>query len=321
MIGHQEQTAHSHLHHCQTSNTAQPAYRSDTSESKEMEEVKTQSRRLTKKPPSNHNASLSVVDSRLDNLSLRSQRSSGSLQRAPSAPYPRSHHPAGHVRTITSPSPAAYSSSNSSLDRQISAPISHASGFDFTSQAGPSGGNRYSNPPVRTLTEKNSEELIGAPFDGSGILSHLDSSKASGFQNSLRRPPPPPLSHTSPDPRMMSPPLRQSASFSTGDRMNEKLTQPRISENQLISPKRYSDESKEPKNMALRKKTGFSGFMNSLVGSPRRVNISAPENPVHVTHVGYDNETGQFTVSQYWPVISMLESSLRIRVYQRNGNV
>jgi p21-activated kinase 1 len=47
----------------------------------------------------------------------------------------------------------------------------------------------------------------------------------------------------------------------------------------------------------LRKKTGFSGFMNSLVGSPRRVNISAPENPVHVTHVGYDNDTGKFIVS------------------------
>lgn len=74
-------------------------------------------------------------------------------------------------------------------------------------------------------------------------------------------------------------------------------TPPRVGENQLISPKRYSDEAKDLKNAALKKKGGFSGFMNSLVGSPRRVNISAPENPVHVTHVGYDNETGQFTVS------------------------
>jgi DNA-binding beta-propeller fold protein YncE len=48
----------------------------------------------------------------------------------------------------------------------------------------------------------------------------------------------------------------------------------------------------------LRKKSGFSGFMSSIgVGSPRGVKISAPENPVHVTHVGYDNQTGQFTVS------------------------
>jgi p21-activated kinase 1 len=73
---------------------------------------------------------------------------------------------------------------------------------------------------------------------------------------------------------------------------------PRISENQLISPKRYSDESKEPKSGMIRKKSGFSGFMSSIgVGSPRGVKISAPENPVHVTHVGYDNQTGQFTVS------------------------
>jgi p21-activated kinase 1 len=79
--------------------------------------------------------------------------------------------------------------------------------------------------------------------------------------------------------------------------MNEKGT-PRVSENQLISPKRYSDETKEPKSGMIRKKSGFSGFMSSIgVGSPRGVKISAPENPVHVTHVGYDNTTGQFTVS------------------------
>lgn len=259
-----------------------------------MEDIKTTSRRLTKRPPPG-SASNAAFDSRFDNQSLRSQRSSGSLQRAPSAPYPRSQAPSGHVRTITSPSPATYTSSNTSLDRQlISGPSQILAGTDFTGLGGQGGGKRYSNP-TRPLSEKTSEEFIGAPFDGSGILNHLNSTKASGYQNSLRRPPPPPLSHTSPDPRMMSPSLRQSASFSNGDRLNEK-TPPRVGENQLISPKRYSDETKEPKNLALRKKTGFSGFMNSLVGSPRRVNISAPENPVHVTHVGYDNDTGQFTV-------------------------
>ena len=48
-----------------------------------------------------------------------------------------------------------------------------------------------------------------------------------------------------------------------------------------------------------KKKSGFSSFMNSVLGSPRNVKISAPENPVHVTHVGFDNETGQFTVRIY----------------------
>lgn len=96
----------------------------------------------------------------------------------------------------------------------------------------------------------------------------------------------------------MSPPLRQSASFSAGDRMNEKAP-PRVSENQLITPKRYSDEStKELKPGVIRKQSGLKSIFGSMgLMSPRGPKISAPENPVHVTHVGYDNQTGQFTVS------------------------
>ena len=265
-----------------------------------MEEFKHTSRRLTKKPPASHAQNL-AFESRTDNsaLSLRSQRSSGSLQRAPSAPYPRSNNlSSGHVRTATSTN-AAYASSNSSLDRQVSnGPSPILEGSELSAPPVQGGVKRFSNPTLtRSLSEKTSEEFIGAPFDGTGILNHIDSTKASGHQNSLRRPPPPPLSQTSPDPRMMSPPLRQSQSFSTGDNASNEKTPPRVGENQLISSKRYSDETKDSRNAALKKKSGFSGFMNSLVGSPRRVNISAPENPVHVTHVGYDNETGQFTVS------------------------
>ncbi|KAH6647318.1 hypothetical protein BKA67DRAFT_577135 [Truncatella angustata] len=67
-------------------------------------------------------------------------------------------------------------------------------------------------------------------------------------------------------------------------------------QSQLNGPKRYSDETKEPRAGVLRKKSGFSGLMSTLVGSPKKPIISAPENPVHVTHVGYDSSTGQFTV-------------------------
>ncbi|KAL2264669.1 hypothetical protein VTJ83DRAFT_7179 [Remersonia thermophila] len=91
------------------------------------------------------------------------------------------------------------------------------------------------------------------------------------------------------------PPLRQSATFPTGDVtiMSEKAS---AKADAVASHKRYSDESKESKLPSmLRKKSGFSGFMNSLVGSPKKPLISAPENPVHVTHVGYDSSTGQFT--------------------------
>lgn len=70
------------------------------------------------------------------------------------------------------------------------------------------------------------------------------------------------------------------------------------SDSQFLGTKRYSDESREFRGPGmLRKKSGFTGFMTSLVGSPKKPLISAPENPVHVTHVGYDSNTGQFTAS------------------------
>jgi len=251
-----------------------------------MEENKPQPRRLVKKPPpssfttANFSSDVRVGErTSLGPLSLRSQRSTGSLQRNPSAPYPRSQPAYGHVRKTTSPNPATFasSSSNSSLDRQISGPSPVLQSPEFPATTSGLGGAspNYTTNSSRPLSEKTSQELIGAPFDGSGILNHIDSTKASGYQNSQRRPPPPPLSYTSPNSRMTSP--------------------PRVGENQIISPKRYSDEN--PK-AGIKKRTGFSGFMNSFgVGSPRSVKISAPENPVHVTHVGYDNTTGQFTVS------------------------
>lgn len=266
------------------------------------QEIKT-SRRLTKltkrPPPSKAIASFEARQNDSSsfsfNTSLRSQRSSGSLQRAPSAPYPRSYYTPGHTRKLTSPNPA---SSNSSLEHQYSKPSPVLAGSEFVLQPIGMGGvndNRRSIPS-RPLSEKSSEEFIGAPFDSSSIFNHIDSIKSPTSQKALQRPPPPQSSHTSPA-YMISPQLRQTASFTAGDKMNEKAP-PRVGENQLISPKRYSDETKEPKSGMLRKKSGFSGFMSSIgVGSPRGVKISAPENPVHVTHVGYDNTTGQFTVS------------------------
>ncbi|ATZ56561.1 Bcste20 [Botrytis cinerea B05.10] len=266
------------------------------------QEIKTTSRRLTKltkrPPPSRAIASFEARQNDSSSFSfhtsLRSQRSSGSLQRAPSAPsYPRSYYAPGHTRKLTSPNPA---SSNSSLEHQYSNASPVLAGSEFVLQPIGMGGandNRRSIPS-RPISEKSSEDFIGAPFDSSGLFSHIDSTKSSSTPNTLRRPPPPQLSHTSP-PYMVSPQLRQSASFTAGDKMSEKAP-PRVGENQLISPKRYSDETKEPKSGMLRKKSGFSGFMSSIgVGSPRGVKISAPENPVHVTHVGYDNTTGQFT--------------------------
>jgi p21-activated kinase 1 len=93
------------------------------------------------------------------------------------------------------------------------------------------------------------------------------------------------------------PPLRQSASFPATDLpiLSEKTSASKM--DGTAPRQRYSDETKESRiPSVLRKKSGFSGFMTSLVGSPKKPLISAPENPVHVTHVGYDSSTGQFTV-------------------------
>ncbi|KAI1770386.1 Pkinase-domain-containing protein [Hypoxylon cercidicola] len=156
---------------------------------------------------------------------------------------------------------------------------------------------RLSDSYLQPLSSQTPEEFVGAPFDGNFILNHFEATKSPTYQYSAHtRPAPPPPSNTS-DPRLMSPPLRQSASFSALDaNMSEKSHGARVNESQVVPPKRYSDDGKELKGPGvLRKKSGFSGLMSTLVGSPKKPIISAPENPVHVTHVGYDSSTGQFT--------------------------
>lgn len=72
---------------------------------------------------------------------------------------------------------------------------------------------------------------------------------------------------------------------------------PRLaSQNGTASPKpRLSDEGNAA-GVRARKKSGFSKLVTSMLGSPKPT-ISAPMNPVHITRVGYDHQTGQFTVS------------------------
>ncbi|KAK6333266.1 p21 protein (Cdc42 Rac)-activated kinase [Orbilia javanica] len=64
------------------------------------------------------------------------------------------------------------------------------------------------------------------------------------------------------------------------------------------SPKRLSDEARHPPNPIKKKGGGLSGFFGfggSDKGPKGKPEISKPSNPVHVTHVGYDFETGEFT--------------------------
>lgn len=187
-----------------------------------------------------------------------------------------------------------------------------------------SGSPTNSNNSSRPLSSQTSDELIGAPFDGGAILKRIEATKSPVASSTPRlhttnnyhpsgpyRPALPTPSYTSPDTSRIvmaqqPAPLRQSASFTAADTGSDSLVNEKPSfsartdtgNGSSAGPKRYSDENKEPKMPSLlRKKTGISSFMSSLVGSPKKPLISAPENPVHVTHVGYDSQTGQFTVS------------------------
>ncbi|KND88170.1 Serine/threonine-protein kinase MST20 [Tolypocladium ophioglossoides CBS 100239] len=257
-----------------------------------------QRRKLVKKPPASHYyaRSSSGFDTGFDAQSIDSQRSSRSLRRAPSAPP---------VRSSISNSNA---SNNSSSPRHLptaqwsSNPSPVLPQGDFANSPNPYAAlphrpNRLSDPHLRRLSQKASDDFIGAPFDGAAILSRIEATKISSPQASVQRQnAPPPLLKSSTDSRLAVPALRSSVSFSNMDpSISEKVVGGRMAESQVTSPKRYSDEAKESKPAMLRKKSGFSAIVNSLVGSQKKPVISAPENPVHVTHVGYDSSTGQFT--------------------------
>ena len=238
--------------------------------------------------------------------SIQKTESNTSLQHHPSAPiYPRAHTFSGsetHQRTQS----ITLASSNSSLDQQntaASADLVVAGYASASSSTLPHPVHHQSSARQRHPNERSADDLIGAPFDATGILSTVNSaqrSDRSGGHSALsRRPPPPPLAHThtSPDPCGFHL-LRQSQSFYIADRSAMEITPPR-SDTGTMSPKRYSDEVGGGKPPAsLRKKSGFSSFVNSMLGSPRPIKISAPENPVHMIHVGFDNLTGQYTVSE-----------------------
>lgn len=116
-----------------------------------------------------------------------------------------------------------------------------------------------------------------------------------------------------------NPAVRLSQSFAATGRLMDDLTQPRGEPSGMRSPRqRYSDETRDGK--AIKKKSGFSNFVNNLVGTQRKPTISAPENPVHVTHVGYDQETGEFTVGNGRDNFVTAFADVLSRVYPRNGN-
>ncbi|ORY02675.1 hypothetical protein BCR34DRAFT_667628 [Clohesyomyces aquaticus] len=239
------------------------------------------------------------------------------LRRAPSAPtYPSfnpsfnsstslnsgggSHHQRSPTRTDLPPSLFAAqpaSSATSSLRHKPSnSPVQ--SQYSYSPHVG-------SHTPAEssTLDKRPTPELVGAPFsfDTRAVLQHL--SDSAHDDNTSRQPPRPPLQHAqTTGPKVKSPTLRQSASFTALARKMETITPPRSDTggSGAKSPRqRYSDETesslKNRKSDGGKKKGTFSSFMNSMLGSPRRPTISTPTNPMHVTHVSIDNKTGEYT--------------------------
>ncbi|KAJ5650710.1 uncharacterized protein N7484_004433 [Penicillium longicatenatum] len=225
---------------------------------------------------------------------LRSHQSATSLKRHPSAPvYPRSSSNSSREHTRTRSNAAAvYGSSSSSLEQHSDgpSPVQNDHSF-FPSYSSRARQNRFS------YDQHNSDELTTTPFETRGMLSALDENSAETTDSLAPPHNPPPLhsqqsSPISPDPRHRSF-LRQSASFTTLPTRMDPFAH-RETERPANS-KRHSDEGSGHTRGGRSKKASFSSFMNSMLGSPRNIKISSPENPVHVTHVGYDNQTGQFT--------------------------
>ncbi|KAL5118625.1 signal transducing kinase of the PAK [Pleosporales sp. CAS-2024a] len=150
-------------------------------------------------------------------------------------------------------------------------------------------------PPASRAPQHSNLTLasVGAPFNASAVEEALHASATAG----PRRPSPPQHSctHAADGPaKYKAPSLRQSASFTA---LARKMDTP-PSGTKSPRTNRYSDDADAAKKRhsgGSKKKGTFSSFMSNLVSSPRRPTISTPTNPMHVTHVSIDNETGEFT--------------------------
>ncbi|PFH57128.1 hypothetical protein XA68_15479 [Ophiocordyceps unilateralis] len=227
-----------------------------------------QRRKLVKRAPAarNHHRSSSGLDA----LSLDSQRSSQSL---------------GPV-VCASPSNTSHASSSFAQWPSNASPVL-LQGGDYAAAVSPPKLVQYRRPPC--LSYEASDDLLGAPFDGAAILSHINACRLESPRDSVQPhgAPVADLKPAGPTPRSLG-----AMDLPAMERM-QIARMP--TDSHVSSPKRFSDESKDPKPGILRKKSGLSAIVNSLVGSQKKPVISAPENPVHLTHVGYDSATGQFT--------------------------
>jgi len=149
--------------------------------------------------------------------------------------------------------------------------------------------NPHNRPPH--LRASLDEHVIGHPLEPQ----RGHSAGASPIINPSR---PAHLVHSHTFDSSAAPRLRQSQSFASIGRKMERVSPPRSDASSgTKSPRqRYSDDASGTSG-EKKKKNVFSTLINGMgIGGTRRPTISTPTNPMHVTHVGIDNETGEYTV-------------------------
>ena len=214
------------------------------------------------------------------------------------------------VQTPATPFSARRTSVNST-DVAYSAVHNHrpsSSRTNFTAAAAAASAAAAGGAGRLSLTQ--ADELVGNPFDSQKLLKDLDNTTShiapnvyqpvtapiTNSRSSIATFIPTPLSHSKTfDERLLSPKLRASQSFAAlgAATKMERISPPRSEKSDPVSPRqRYSDEARPDG----KKKSMFANLLNGVKSNPRRPTISTPSNPMHVTHVGIDNETGKFTV-------------------------
>jgi p21-activated kinase 1 len=81
--------------------------------------------------------------------------------------------------------------------------------------------------------------------------------------------------------------------------LSEPLPSPQINEythvNNNTSPQSSSIAPSRNRSSTTKSKKGMLGFMSEFLNTPKRPEISTPYDPVHLTHVGFNSSTGEFT--------------------------
>ena len=239
---------------------------------------------------------------------LRSQASTPALKRYPSAPINSSATGRNRDQLLRSRSNAQHGigvgidgidggSAGSlpySLD-QSTPTASTSNDSSHTVSSYNSSSPFFTDPFFSEKAAASDDSVAGtpSPFEARTMLDALEETPSESEPFSEKRPVVMRSNHTSPN-LGRSNTLRQSSSFTALQQSRNGLQRTGTERVKRYSDDEHSSSSRIP---GRPKKNSFSNFMTNVLGGAPRSNfkISAPANPVHVTHVGYDNKTGQFT--------------------------